>query len=103
MKPSEILRKAAKLVEDGEEFSCWAVSCAIAGIPHPGPECMHAQSLEFAAHPAAKAYAALMGYLPNVHDFVDNEDGYYIAEDEARGHRVIALCMAAAIAESEGK
>ena len=89
MKSSEILREAARLVESEQHtFSCHAISDA-AGIDD-------LCSTDTEAH---KAYAILLGRLPSVSDIWHGMTGN---RQEVTNVRVMALCLAAAIAESEG-
>ena len=90
MKPSAILREAARLVESRgaeEWWSCiaiqqaaplWAIWWRASPLP-----------------PVGEAYAVLLGRLPTEDDFGKGK--------AANNHRVVALCLAAAIAESEGQ
>jgi hypothetical protein len=88
MKPSAILQEAARNMELGhEKYSCIAVRNAI-------PDCSDSvYSMAFREQPAARAYAVLLGRLPTLSDF----------HSESVDHRIVALCIAAAIAKSEGK
>ena len=89
MKSSEILREAARLVESGQHtFSCHAISDA-AGLDD-------VCCTDTGAH---KAYAILLGRLPDVSDIWRGLTG---RREEGTNVRVMALCLAAAIAESEG-
>lgn len=84
MKSSEILRKAARRVEAGANtYSC----CAIAEA--------HRNHYD-----ALLAYSCLWGRFPTESDFMG--ECFDTPEDDARNHRVVALCLAAAIAEDKG-
>lgn len=98
MKSSEILREAARLIERGiEEFSCKAVARAL-GI-YKGRDVTPYWRVEpvVLRTPAIAAYSVLWERPPSSCDFADE------ITQEGRDERVIALCLAAAIAESEGQ
>lgn len=81
MKSSEILREAARRVELGKSFGgCFAIMMA---------------SRSYRDRKRASDFfrSALSR---------DTESGYWWPEHECYGPRIIGLCLAAAIAESEG-
>ena len=93
VKPSEVLRLAAQLIECGaEEYSCAAIK-RVLGFPN-----VSIFSAEFARMPELVAYSELWGRMPLISDFEFAFDG-----QDPQNLRVLALCMAAAIAEAEGK
>lgn len=92
MKSSEILREAARLVERGEnEYGCLAIDDVI---------CLNARIGYFSsAHEAmaSKAIEWLRMLEPERKAMCGGYWNYTV-----KGPRIIGLCLAAAIAESEG-
>ena len=82
MKSSEILRKAARLVEAGQcSFGCVAVDVVT----------------QWNFSEALKACEYIYLFMPVT---MDKGGGFWPMR--SKSHRIIGLCLAAAIAESEG-
>lgn len=101
MKLSTIYRRAAKLVEDGhEQWSCWAI-CAAAGKPRHN-------NREDAPREVKKYEDWFASNDEHVWSTDWNESTHTLFDDSVhpasiRNCRVVALCLMAAIAKSEGK
>lgn len=89
MKISEVLRLAAKRIEDGrEEFSCVAILST--GYLY--------------SNSASYYYSQVMsgsGYI-YITDFTRDENGKAVSAKKSRNYRILALYMAAEVAEYEG-
>jgi hypothetical protein len=95
MKTSVILRRAAKLIEEGHyEFSCVAIKNSLS----KNEKIDTVYDRQFTNTKAARAYAILLGRLPEWEDF-DIETEGIVSTSDSQNHRVIALCLAAAIAD----
>lgn len=105
MKPSEIFREAARLVEiNDQRFSC----CAIDGAINLSPAGLIYESGGAALSiKCQRLYGALIfgAEGPSISAFLlyNDKGNPTVPDDEARDHRVVALCLAAAIAESDGQ
>lgn len=81
MKSSEILREAARRVENGADIGgCLAINCATTNFGE-----------------AIRAEIVFDRYFYN-----STNSGYWWPYKAKHGPRIIGLCLAAAIAESEG-
>lgn len=98
LKPSAILREAARLVESGEELGgCSAIKVATDRLWRG----LRAGGYTYVAHSAWLAAAA-----DKYFNLLCPEDGcmfsYWWPERLKHGPRIVGLCLAAAIAKSEG-
>lgn len=118
-KASEVLFNAAYLCEKGTDrnggcfYGCNAISVTLGGRNHPGdPEFQeNGRPKPYRKHTGAMTYLNLMRPKPSDLDASSERvnlsptgQGYFGHPDypECQDHRVLALCMAAILAEDEG-
>ena len=96
MKPSEILRKAAKIAHDipawGDEWRCGCGAIDDAALKS-----------DWSLHDKCMDYFLLFKPDNNISRWFGTYCRFDVDGLPAKEHRVIALCMAAAIAESESR